>query len=153
MNISELFTKKNMEILELLTKKSLHIREIAEQLGCSPAKVHNTIQLFKKYELVKEVQEKNKKIISLNRNNPLLGTIRSLTSGEKEATEETINLFESISPMDFRYYGRSKLKDKLMPYLSEEGFVRYLAKAEKGWCLCGCAESLLFCEEFVRRKG
>ena len=130
MNISELFTKKNMEILELLTKKSLHIREIAEQLGCSPAKVHNTIQLFKKYELVKEVQEKNKKIISLNRNNPLLGTIRSLTSGEKEATEETINLFESISPMDFRYYGRSKLKDKLMPYLSEEGFVRYLAKAE-----------------------
>lgn len=130
MSISELFTKKNMEVLELLTKKSLHIREIADQLNCSPAKVHNTIQLFKRYELVKETQEKNRKVISLNRNNPLLGNIRSLTSGGKEPTEETINLYENISPIDFRYYGRSKLKDKLMPYLSEEGFTSYLAKVE-----------------------
>lgn len=131
MNISELFTKKNMEILELLTKKSLHIREIAEQLNCSPAKVHYTIQLFKRYELVKETKEKNKKVISLNRSNPLLGNIRNLISTEeKETTEETINLFENISPIDFRYYGRSKLKDKLIPYLSEEGFTRYLAKVE-----------------------
>jgi len=130
MNIAELFTKKNMEVLELLTKKSLHIREIAEQLNCSPAKVHNTIQLFKRYELVKETQEKNRKVISLNRNNPLLGNIRNLTSGGKESTEETINLYDNISPIDFRYYGRSKLKDKLMPYLSEEGFTRYLAKVE-----------------------
>ena len=132
-SISELFTKKNIEILELLTRKSLHIREIAEQLNCSPAKVHNTIQLFKRYELVKETQEKNRKVISLNKNNPLLGNIRNLISQEKETaetTEETISLFENISPIDFRYYGRSKLKDKLMPYLSEEGFTRYLAKVE-----------------------
>ena len=130
MSISELFTKKNLEILELLTKRSLHIREIAEQLGCSPAKVHNTVQLFKRYELVKETQEKNRKVVSLNKNNPLVGNIRKLITPEEEMTEETINLFDNISPIDFRYYGRSKLKDKLVPYLSEEGFTRYLAKVE-----------------------
>ncbi|MBW2980772.1 adenylosuccinate lyase [Candidatus Woesearchaeota archaeon] len=42
-----------------------------------------------------------------------------------------MGLFENISPLDFRYYGRKeKIKEALKPYLSEEGFIRYLAKVE-----------------------
>ncbi len=42
-----------------------------------------------------------------------------------------MNLFDNINPMDFRYYGRDKKAFELLkPYLSEEGFVRYLAKVE-----------------------
>ncbi|MBW2975103.1 adenylosuccinate lyase [Candidatus Woesearchaeota archaeon] len=42
-----------------------------------------------------------------------------------------VHLFDNISPLDFRYYGRNeKAKEKLKPYLSEEGAVRYLAKVE-----------------------
>ena len=41
-----------------------------------------------------------------------------------------IDIFDNISPLDFRYYGRSKALDKLKPYLSETGFISYLAKVE-----------------------
>ena len=44
---------------------------------------------------------------------------------------ERINLFDAISPLDFRYYGRNKrIFDKLQPYLSEAAFIRYALKAE-----------------------
>jgi len=42
-----------------------------------------------------------------------------------------IELFDSISPIDFRYYGRNEgIKEKLQLYLSEEAFIKYLAKVE-----------------------
>ncbi|MBI2654727.1 adenylosuccinate lyase [Candidatus Woesearchaeota archaeon] len=44
---------------------------------------------------------------------------------------EKINLFDAISPLDFRYYGRNKkIFDKLQPYLSESAFVKYALKVE-----------------------
>jgi len=43
----------------------------------------------------------------------------------------SIDLFDTLSPLDFRYYGRSKQAfGALQPYLSETAFVRYLAKVE-----------------------
>ena len=133
MNISEIFTKKNLEILELLMKKPFHIRDIASQLKCSPAKAHATIQLFKRIGLVKELSYKNRKVIVLEKNNGLLEQIQKLIHFEKKGvpSNETIGLFDNISPLDFRYYGRDeKLVNEAGPYLSEEGFVRYLAKVE-----------------------
>lgn len=45
--------------------------------------------------------------------------------------ENNINLFDTISPLDFRYYARNKSAfEKLQPYLSEKAFVQYLAKVE-----------------------
>tara|TARA_Y100000310_G_scaffold344949_1_gene460706 strand:+ start:5070 stop:6452 length:1383 start_codon:yes stop_codon:yes gene_type:complete len=42
-----------------------------------------------------------------------------------------MSIFSNISPLDYRYYGRSeKIKKKLEPFLSEEGFVKYKAKVE-----------------------
>ena len=130
MELDRVFTKANVRILHLLSDESLHIRQIAEKLGLSPAKVHSMIQLFKEYGLVTEHEEKNRKVITLNRANPAVQRIQGLMDGEEQHTE-MIPLFETISPLDFRYYGRNKgIKDSLLPYLSEEGFIRYLAKVE-----------------------
>ncbi len=136
MDLSKIFTKKNTEILDLLFRESLHIRDIAERLNISPAQVHNTIQVFKENDLVKEVQEKNKKIITLNRKNPLLKDIENLLNVDGVENfnyeGEKIRLFDNISPFDFRYYGRKKsIFDKLQPYLSESGFVKYTLKVEE----------------------
>ena len=132
MELSKIFTKKNIEILNLLEKESLHIRDIADKLNISPAKVHGTIQLFKEYNIVNEVKDKNRKIIKLNKNNKLLKNIENLMETEEVGEkEEVIPLFDNISPLDYRYYGRDeKIKEKLKPYLSEEGAVKYLAKVE-----------------------
>jgi len=129
----ELFTKKNIEILELLEKESLHMRDIAGRLDISPAKVHSTLKLFKKNNLIKETKEKNKVIISLNRESSLLKDIQNLLNVDRNASsfEPKINIFDTISPLDFRYYGRSeKIFQKLQPYLSENAMIRHMAKVE-----------------------
>ena len=135
MDLSKIFTKKNIEILDLLFRESLHLREIAEKLNISPAQVHNTIQTLKENNLVEEVKEKNKKIIILNKNHPLLGEIEKLLNVEgslkMEYKDEKIRLFDAISPFDFRYYGRKKSAfQKIQPYLSESGFIKYALKVE-----------------------
>jgi len=132
MDLAKIFTKKNLEILKLLEKESSHIRYIAEKLKISPAKVHGTIQLFKENGIITEIKEKNRIIIKLNKNSPLLKNIENLMNeGPSVERNESTALFDNISPLDFRYYGRSeKTKEKLRPYLSEEGFIRYMAKVE-----------------------
>src|SRR3989338_9174638 len=133
MEVTGIFTKKNIEILKLLSKESLHMREIASKLEISPAKVHSTIQLFKKNNLIKENKEKNRLIISLNKENPLLKNILNLLNSEKEAAyfEPKINIFDAISPLDYRYYGRNdEIFRKLQPYLSENAMISYMAKVE-----------------------
>ncbi|MBS3103136.1 winged helix-turn-helix transcriptional regulator, partial [Candidatus Woesearchaeota archaeon] len=126
-HLSEVFTKKNIEILRLLFEENLHIRDIANRLGISPGKVHNSIKIFKKNNLVIETKEKNKKIISLNKNNTSLNEINNLINekeGLKETDSEHINIFDAISPLDFRYYARNeKIFQKIQPYLSETAFI------------------------------
>ncbi|MCH8003625.1 MAG: adenylosuccinate lyase [Nanoarchaeota archaeon] len=133
MDVTEIFTKKNIEVLKLLSKESLHIRDIAAQLDISPAKVHSTIQLFKKNNLIKENKEKNKIIISLNKKSSLLKEIQNLLDVDNKdiSFEPKINIFDTISPLDFRYYGRNeKIFHKLQPYLSENAMIKYMAKVE-----------------------
>ncbi len=133
MDIIRIFTRKNIEILELLSKENLHIRDIAHKLEISPAKVHSTIQLFKKYSLINENKEKNKIIINLNKKNKLLIGILNLLDVDNEdvSFEPKINIFDAISPLDFRYYGRNeKIFQKLQPYLSENAMIKYMLKVE-----------------------
>ena len=135
-DISTIFTKINLQILELLSKEKLHIREIADRIKCSPAKVHACIQVFKKNGIAKEVDEKNRKVIVLNTENGLTRQIVQLINIDKSIegpylVPEKINLFDAISPLDFRYYGRNKkIFDKLQPYLSEAAFIKYALKVE-----------------------
>ena len=131
--ITEIFTKKNIEILKLLSEESLHIRDIANKLNISPAKVHSTVQLFKKNQMVKETKDKNRIVISLNKGSSLLREIQNLIGIDKEefSFESKMNLFDAISPLDFRYYGRNeKVFQKLQPYLSENAMIKYMAKVE-----------------------
>jgi len=135
MELYKLFTKRNLEILNLLMKENLHIRDIANKLSCSPAKVHNTIQLFKKNKLIKEKKQKNRIVISLNKENKLLKEIQSLVNANNNIIvpeeDETIELFDNINPLDFRYYGRNKkIFNKLQPYLSETAMINYMLKVE-----------------------
>jgi len=132
MDVTGIFTKKNIEILKLLSKESLHIRDIAGKLEISPAKVHSTIQLFKKNNLIKELKEKNKIIISLNKESSLLKNIQNVLEDNKSVSiEPKINIFDAISPLDYRYYGRNEeIFQKLQPYLSENAMIRYMAKVE-----------------------
>ena len=135
MSITEIFTKKNLEILNLLYKEpnGLHLRDIAARLNCSPAKAHDSITLFIKNELVSVQEDKNKRIIRLNKNNELFRKIEHLLYSDAplEAQDETIRLFDTISPLDYRYYGRDKkIQEMLGKYLSEEAFIRYQANVE-----------------------
>ena len=133
MDLTEIFTKKNLEILNLLTQESVHIRDIATKLNISPAKVHGTIQVFKKNNLVKEAKEKNRLVISLNNESALLKEIQTLLNIGKDESffEPKISLFDTISPLDYRYYGRSeKIFAKLQPYLSENAMIKSMAKVE-----------------------
>ena len=62
----------------MASKNESYIREISENTGASPAQVHQTIKLFKKLGFIKEKKLKNKKILSFDRDNLLLGKIRQL---------------------------------------------------------------------------
>ena len=132
--LSNIFTKINVQILELLSRERLHIREIADRIKCSPAKVHACIKIFKRNDIVKEVDDKNRKVIVLNYDNEITSQILQLINPENNLQKkhsEKINLFDTISPFDFRYYGRNrKIFEKLQPYLTESAFVKYALKVE-----------------------
>ena len=133
--LSGIFTKINLQILELLSRERLHIREIAERAKCSPAKAHACISVFKKSGIVKEVGDKNRKVIVLNLDNELAKQILQLVNFDKavelQPITERISLFDAIGPLDFRYYGRNKkIFEKLQPYLSEAAFIRCALKVE-----------------------
>ncbi|MEK6947306.1 MAG: lyase family protein [Nanoarchaeota archaeon] len=132
--LSNIFTKINVQILELLSRERLHIREIADRIKCSPAKVHACIKIFKRNDIVKEVDDKNRKVIVLNTENELTNQIIQLINPNnnlQKKPSEKINLFDTISPFDFRYYGRNrKIFEKLQPYLTESAFVKYALKVE-----------------------
>ncbi|HLC65379.1 MAG TPA: lyase family protein [Candidatus Nanoarchaeia archaeon] len=130
MEISEIFTKKNIEMLKLLGKEGVHVREIAKRAECSPAHVTNSVKLFLREGLVKEEIVGNKKIVRLDYDSGKLKGILELIE-EKETITPRLNIFDAISPLDFRYYGRdSKVLAEFSPYLSENGFIRYAARVE-----------------------
>ena len=42
-----------------------------------------------------------------------------------------MELFEAVSPLDFRYYGATEpVMQRLLPYVSESAYVRYQAQVE-----------------------
>ena len=140
-NLSNIFTKINIQIIKLLSKERLHIREIAARLKCSPAKAHACIRVLKKHGMAKEINEKNRKVIDLNIESALAKQVLQLVNADNANADknteahnlipEKINLFDAISPLDFRYYGRNKgIFEKLQPYLSESAFIKYALKAE-----------------------
>ncbi len=74
-----------------------------------------------------------------------------------------MDIFENISPIDYRYYGRDKkIKDVLEPYLSENAYIKYKLKVEsalaqtlakQGICKKDIADSISkACEKVTARE-
>ncbi|MCK5283306.1 MAG: adenylosuccinate lyase [Nanoarchaeota archaeon] len=73
--------------------------------------------------------------------------------------EEKIPLFDNISPLDFRYYGRNRSNfEPIQKYLSESAFIKYMAKVEaalanvlakKGICSKKIAEEIGYASKQV----
>ncbi len=82
--LSEIFTKKNIEILVFITTHEYHIRDIADALKCSPAKVHNAVKLFKHYGIIREEKVKNRNIIITNKESIIFKKIMELLKFEKK---------------------------------------------------------------------
>ena len=82
--------------------------------------------------MIKENKEKNRLIISLNKESSLLKNIQNILEDNKDVSfEPKISIFDAISPLDYRYYGRNdEIFRKLQPYLSENAMIRYMAKVE-----------------------
>ncbi|MBU1855219.1 MAG: winged helix-turn-helix domain-containing protein, partial [Nanoarchaeota archaeon] len=86
MQLSEIFTKKNIEILKLIDQEELHIREIADRLKISPGLVHKLTTILKKQDLIIETRIKNKKLIKFNKENPKIGLIMDIINDTEENT-------------------------------------------------------------------
>ncbi len=84
--------KKNLLILkEIAGKVDTYIREVSENTGASPAQVHKAVKLLKKLGFIKEKKLKNKKIISLDKDNVILCKARQL-----------INIYELLNHNSFK---------------------------------------------------
>src|SRR3989344_4014622 len=70
--------------------------------------------------------------------------------------------FDTISPLDFRYYAQKDIYEKLHPYLSEQAAIRYLARIEaavvqalaaEGICAPTLAEEIrIACEQVTAQE-
>src|SRR3989344_5238561 len=96
-NLSSVFTKKNIEILSLLSKESLSLRDIAEKIKCSPGKVHQAIEIFKRFRIVKTIKHKNRLIIHPNRESVLYQKIKVLMNMDEMMTSKTYSVLTKIA--------------------------------------------------------
>jgi len=78
MDVLKILTKTNVRIIELIDREPSHIRDIADKLNISSGKVQQAINLFRGYNLISEKKQKNRIVISLNRENILVHKIKAL---------------------------------------------------------------------------
>ena len=76
--LSKFFSKSNIGIVAALVDDALSVRDLAKHMGCSPAKITQFLKLFGASGLVSVRKEKNRKIVSLQRDNPLVKEFVSL---------------------------------------------------------------------------
>jgi len=89
--LSKLMTGVNLRIFELLVDGSFSVRDLAKEIKCSPAKVTQFVKLFKANGLVNLNSDKNKIIIGLDREHPLVKSIVSLIFTNKLLDSKTFN--------------------------------------------------------------
>ncbi len=78
-SLARLMTKRNLEILEFIARAERPpcIREIAGQIGCSPAKAHQAVALFRREGMVTTERKKNTLTVQPDRSNALYQRIKS----------------------------------------------------------------------------
>ena len=95
--LSKLLSHSNLEIFELLIQENASVRDLAKKAKCSPAKIIQFIGIYSKNKLIVIESEKNRKIISLDKSNPLVREIITLVYTNKVLNSKTFSLLKKNS--------------------------------------------------------
>src|SRR3989344_108316 len=81
--LSKILGPFNLQIFGLLIDSNFSVRDLAKEANCSPAKVSQFINLYLKNRLIAIGSDKNRKVIALNKSNPLVREMITLVYMDK----------------------------------------------------------------------
>src|SRR3989344_969604 len=95
--LSKLLSQSNLEIFEFLMQENASVRDLAKKAKCSPAKITQFAGIYSKSNLIAVKNDKNRKIISLNKSNPLVREIITLVYTNKILNSKAFSLLKKNS--------------------------------------------------------
>lgn len=95
--LSKLLGPFNLEIFELLIQENASVRELAKKAKCSPAKIIQFVDLYSKNKLITLEKNDNRKIIALNKANPLVREIITLIYTNKVLDSKSFSSLRKVS--------------------------------------------------------
>ncbi len=95
--LSKLLGPSNLEIFELLIGENFSVRDLAKKAGCSPAKVIQFVDLYLKNKLISVSTDKNRKVIALNKSNPLVREMITLVYTDKILGSKAFSALKKVS--------------------------------------------------------
>ena len=95
--LSKILGPFNLQIFELLIGNNYSVRALAKEANCSPAKVTQFLELYLKNKLLAVVNEKNRKVIVLNKSNPLVREIITLVYTDKILGSKAFSALKKVS--------------------------------------------------------
>ncbi len=101
----DFLNESTFRLLELLLNKKYYLRELAEKTGLAPSTVHKIMTKLALKKIVVVAKQKNRKIFSLNYNNPLTTSIlRTILVHEITITRPFKNLVK-LRPLGVYLFG------------------------------------------------
>ncbi len=95
--LSKLLGPFNLHIFELLIAESASVRELAKKAKCSPAKIIQFVDLYSKNRLISIEKNDNRKIIALDKSNPLVREIVTLIYTNKVLDSKAFSALKKAS--------------------------------------------------------
>ncbi len=92
--LSKLLGPFNLQLFELLIEENASVRDLAKKANCSPAKVTQFLVPYSKNRLVTVSSDKNRKVIGLNKKNPLVREMIALVFTTKILNSKTFSLIQ-----------------------------------------------------------
>ena len=96
-DLSKLLGPFNLQLFELLIEENASVRDLAKKASCSPAKVTQFLEPHSKNKLVAISTDKNRKVIGLNKKNPLVREMITLIYMAKLLNSKTFFFLQKIS--------------------------------------------------------
>lgn len=95
--LSKLLGPFNLQLFELLVEENDSIRDLAKKANCSPAKVIQFAKAYSKNNLLTTSTNKNRKVIGLNKKNPLVREMITLIYSTKILNSKTFSAIKNFS--------------------------------------------------------
>jgi len=92
-------------LLELLLDKNCYLRELAEKTGLAPSTVHKIMAKFALKKIVVVAKQKNRKIFSLNYDNPLTTSILRTVFVDKITGANAFKNLVRLQPLGIYLFG------------------------------------------------